>query len=266
MPTLAVPGAELYFETHGEGQPLLLMHGTGAYADMWTPVLPGLAASYRVITYDRRGFGRSTASSRVRLSDHTRDAAVLLEHLEASPAVVVGWSGGGLVALDLAAAEPQRVAQLVLAEPAVRMLTHPTIGSLAMGLRSAAQRHLRRDPAAAARTMYRFVSGRSTGGNSFDELPPAWQDQMSRNGSTTVREMDQLLLLHPRRAAIRSISCPVTLIDGDLSEPAFAKCLGYLRKLQPEARSVRLTGAGHFLHIDQPQQWVDALVSTADAG
>jgi pimeloyl-ACP methyl ester carboxylesterase len=100
MTTMQVEGAEIYYEERGSGPPLLLIHGTGAYADLWTPVLDGLARSYRVIAYDRRGHGRSTSKAPRKFAQHTRDAAALLESLDAVPATVVGWSGGGAIALD----------------------------------------------------------------------------------------------------------------------------------------------------------------------
>lgn len=259
MATATINGVELFYDERGSGPPLLLVHGTGAYADLWTPVLDGLARSFRVISYDRRGFGRSASVGRVRFADHARDAAALLEHLNAAPATVVGWSGGGVVALELAASAPECVKALVLAEPAVHMSIHPTRAGLRMQTRSLIQRYLLRDVAAAAQTMYRWVSSSTQGGNTFDSLPQAWRDQMVSNGPSTVREMDQLLRPRPSRAEIRAITCPVTIIEGELSDPAFPTADAFVRRLLPQAKLVSLSEAAHFLHIDQPQQWVEAV-------
>jgi 3-oxoadipate enol-lactonase len=259
-----VNGAELHYEEKGSGPPLLLMHGTGAYADLWTPVLDGLARSWRVISYDRRGFGRSSGP-RPRLADHARDAAALLTALDASPATVVGWSGGGVIALDLATSHPDSVAELFLAEPAAHLLTHPTRSTLVMQTRSALQKFVRRDAGAAAQTMYRWASRRTTGGSTFDDLPQAWQDQMVSHAGSTVREMDQLMLPYPRRSAIRSISCPVTVIEGELSDPVFIAADAFVRRLLPQARLLTLPGAAHFLHIDQPDLWVEAVTRRSRA-
>lgn len=165
MASEMVNGAVLHYEERGSGPPLLLVHGTGTSADIWSPVLDGLARAYRVIAYDRRGFARSSPAPRGGLAEHARDAAALLDALGASPATVVGWSGGGVIALDLAASFPDCVAALVLAEPAVHLTTHPTRAAVAMAARSGFQRYVRRDPAAAALTMYRWASGYKTGGN-----------------------------------------------------------------------------------------------------
>ena len=255
-----VNGADLYYEARGSGPPLLLVHGTGGYAGLWSPVLDGLAREHRVIAYDRRGFGRSSSAPGGGLAEHARDAAALLDALDASPATVVGWSGGGVFALDLAASFPDRVTALVLAEPAVHLTTHPTRAALAMATRSSFHRYARRDPATAALTMYRWASGYKTGGNTFDALPEEWREQMLAHAPATLREMDQTIRPYPARAAIRSIGCPVTVIEGDLSDPAFAGAAGFVRRLLPQARLVSLPGAAHMLHIDQPEGWVEAVI------
>jgi pimeloyl-ACP methyl ester carboxylesterase len=257
MASETVNGVVLHYEERGSGPPLLLVHGTGGYADLWSPVLDGLARSYRVIAYDRRGFARSPAALGGGLAEHARDAAALLDALGASPARVVGWSGGGVIALDLAASFPDYVAALILAEPAVHLTTHPTLGAAAMSMRSGFQRYVRRDPASAALEMYRWASGYKTGGNTFDALPEAWREQMFAHAPATVHEMDQMIRPYPTRAAIRSIECPVTVIEGDLSDPAFAGAAGFVRRLLPQARTVSLPGAAHMLHIDQPESWVE---------
>ena len=261
MATVKANGVELYYEERGSGPPLLLMLGTGACIDLWTPVIDRLARSYRVIAYDRRGFGRSSTEPRARIADHAVDASALLVSLEASPAAVVGWSAGGAIALDLAATFPESVTELFLAEPAVHVATHPRLGTLMMQAQSWARRYLRRDTVAAAQTMYRWASSHTTGGNAYDRLPQEWRDQMTGHAASTVREMDQLILPYPSRAAIRSITCPVTVIEGDLSDPAFRAIDAFVLRLLPRARLISLAGAAHFLHIDQPDTWVDAIVS-----
>ena len=257
----SVNGIELSYEERGSGPPLLLIHGTGAYSELWSPAFDGLARSFRVIAYDRRGFARSPSPKRWSLSDHARDGAALLETLGASPATIVGWSGGGVVALDLAASFPEHVTALVLAEPGVHLLLHPTRSSLAMAARSAGQRYLRRDPVKAAATMYRWASGYETGGNAFDGLPQAWQQQMFAHASSTLREMDQMMRPYPSRARIRSIKCPVSVIEGELSDPTFLVADAFVMRLLPQANKISLAGAGHFLHIDQPERWVEAIVN-----
>jgi pimeloyl-ACP methyl ester carboxylesterase len=263
MATQSVDGADLYYEEHGSGPPLLLIHGTGFYADVWSPVLDGLSRRHRVISYDRRGFARSSGTPG-QLADHADDAAALLDALDASPAAVVGWSGGGVIALDLASSAPDHVRTLVLAEPAVHMLTHPTLATVATSVNQAFQRFVRRDPAAAAAAMYRWAGGYKTGGNAFDKFPPTWREQMLGHAPAALREMDQVRLPYPSRAAIRSIKCPVTIIEGELSDPAFVKADAFLMRQLPQAQLALLPGAAHMLHVDQPGGWVDLVVQATE--
>jgi aminoacrylate hydrolase len=76
MPKAKLPDCELYFEEHGQGEPLLLVSGLGGVASYWKPNLPALAAKYRVILHDHRGTGASS-HSRIKYSvdQMTDDAA-----------------------------------------------------------------------------------------------------------------------------------------------------------------------------------------------
>jgi pimeloyl-ACP methyl ester carboxylesterase len=82
--------------------------------------------------------------------------------------------------------------------------------------------------------------------------------------SMMVCEMDQMIRPYPTRAAIRSIACPVTVIEGDLSDPAFARAVGFVMGLLPQARLVSLPGAAHMLHVDQPEGWVEVVTQRID--
>jgi pimeloyl-ACP methyl ester carboxylesterase len=102
--------------------PVLLIHGGAEDAAMLAPQAEAIAADgRRVIWYDRRGTGRSTRDGwpGAGADQHADDAAALLGHLDAGPAVVLGFSSGGVVALALAARHPQVVAEAVAWEPPV---------------------------------------------------------------------------------------------------------------------------------------------------
>src|SRR6185369_16502629 len=105
MPLIDANGTSLHYARLGSGPPLLLIHGTGGDGDAFAPVVAELAKTYTVITYDRRAFSRSKASPHPPLgylAAHAADAAALLKALGTTPAKILGWSAGGLVALALA--------------------------------------------------------------------------------------------------------------------------------------------------------------------
>src|SRR4051812_15389764 len=115
MGVVTVDGVDLDYEERGSGPPVLLVHGTAAR--LWGAAIDELAPCGRVIDYDRRSFGASVHPPPADLGRHREDAAALLRALDLPPALVVGWSIGGVVALDLAIEHPELVRALVLIEP-----------------------------------------------------------------------------------------------------------------------------------------------------
>ncbi|WP_214105495.1 alpha/beta fold hydrolase [Acrocarpospora catenulata] len=102
-----------WWEEAGDGPPVLLLHSTAADSGMWDPQWPELAGAFRVIRMDFRGYGRTPCAADGPFS-HAGDAAELLDRLGTGPVAVVGASGGGEVALQLATLRPDLVSRLVL--------------------------------------------------------------------------------------------------------------------------------------------------------
>ena len=75
----------------------------------------------------------------------------------------------------------------------------------------------------------------------------------------------KLMRPDPSRAVIRSIACPVTVIEGELSDPTFARADAFVLRLLPRARNISLPGAAHMLHVDQPERSVEAVAGSAGA-
>jgi len=125
MPTITVgrensSDIEIYYEDHGAGQPVVLIHGyplSGRAWDRQVPVL--LEAGHRVITYDRRGFGKSSQpATGYDYDTFAADLNMLLEHLDLRDAVLVGHSmGTGEVTRYLGTRGSARVAKGVLVSP-----------------------------------------------------------------------------------------------------------------------------------------------------
>jgi pimeloyl-ACP methyl ester carboxylesterase len=110
-----VNGLSLYYEEHGAGEPLVLLHGGIGAGEMFGAVLPELSASRRVITVDLQGHGGTADVDRpLRAQTMADDVAALIEHLGLPQADVMGYSLGGTVALRTALQHPQRVRRLVL--------------------------------------------------------------------------------------------------------------------------------------------------------
>lgn len=114
--TVAVNGVTVYYEEHGEGTPLVLVHGGLVSSAMWGALLPHLAADgLRLILPDSRGHGRSSnPSGQLSYARIADDVAALVGALELERPVVGGWSDGGQVALELGVRHPSAAGALII--------------------------------------------------------------------------------------------------------------------------------------------------------
>ena len=121
MPHAPLTDLQLYYETHGEGPPLLLLHGAYMTADMMRPLADGLGRTRQVIVPEMQAHGRTADVDRPityeRMAD---DSAELIRHLGLEQADVVGFSMGGATALQLAIRHPALVRRLVVASATFR--------------------------------------------------------------------------------------------------------------------------------------------------
>ncbi|MFI0714427.1 alpha/beta fold hydrolase [Streptomyces inhibens] len=102
----------LVYRDVGAGRPLVLLHGGLLDHGMWDEQMPLLAPDYRVIAPDARGHGGSANASKP--FRHTDDLAALLRHLDVGPAILVGLSMGGAIAVDTALEHPDLISALVV--------------------------------------------------------------------------------------------------------------------------------------------------------
>jgi 3-oxoadipate enol-lactonase len=115
MPTVKVGDINIYYESHGDGEALLLIMGYGAYSGHWTPVIPNFSRQYRVIVFDNRGTGRSDKPNMpYTIKMMADDARGLLDAIGIESAHVLGESMGGMIAQELALNYPDRVKSLIL--------------------------------------------------------------------------------------------------------------------------------------------------------
>lgn len=109
--------AQIYYEIHGEGDPIVLVHGFGLDSRIWKKQVKELSKTNKVITYDLRGFGRSSLPTGK--YSHHDDLYALLNHLGIKEAKLVGHSFGGEVAVNFALEYPEKVRSLVLISSAL---------------------------------------------------------------------------------------------------------------------------------------------------
>jgi len=115
MPTVRVNGIDLYYETHGEGPPLVLIMGLRRNLLWWYRQIPEFSRHFQVVAFDNRGAGRSDKPSmEYSIPLFADDTAAMMELLEIPSAHVLGISMGGYIAQELALRHPGRVRSLLL--------------------------------------------------------------------------------------------------------------------------------------------------------
>jgi pimeloyl-ACP methyl ester carboxylesterase len=144
----AVNGLQLYYEIHGAGQPLVLLHGGLGLTSMFGEVLGLLAAGRQVIAVDLQGHGRTADIDRpIRLELIGDDIAALITHLGLEKADVMGYSMGGGVALRAAVQHPALVRKLVLVSvPFKRAGWYPEIRAGMAQMSAAAAEFMKETP------------------------------------------------------------------------------------------------------------------------
>ena len=116
MPTIEANGQTLYYEMHGDGEPLLAVMGLAADTTAWTLQVPAFAAHHRTVIFDNRDVGQSSmADGPYEISEMARDTLAVADALELESFHLLGVSMGGAIAQEVALAAPERVLTLTLA-------------------------------------------------------------------------------------------------------------------------------------------------------
>ena len=263
MPEADVNGVRLYYELHGSGEPLALVHGAWVDATVWRFVVPGLAENFRVLSYDRRGHSRSERpTTQGSFDEDGDDLAALLEALELAPAHVVTNSGGGNIALRLATRRPDLFRSLSCHEPALWGLleqdpqSQQILRHLANSVESVARRIAQGDHEGAAR---QFVDQVAFG-------PGAWENQLTteskaiflQNAPTFLDDFQSPDPINIDQEAISPLEIPVRLTQGSQSPPIFPRVIDRLMQLIPGATRETIEDAAHAPQLTTPERYIDS--------
>jgi pimeloyl-ACP methyl ester carboxylesterase len=240
-------GERIYWESVGAGDPsVVFCHGAGGNHAVWFQQVPVFARHRRVVSWDQRGFGRSTARGGPTRPDLAqRDLATVLDAAAvAGPLDLVGQSMGGWTALGFALAAPERVRRLVLADTPGGILTPELVAALrairpggepaALGVHPALGASLAaRDPARAY--LYQMLG--SFGEPEVAKLAPALFGTLVPDERLPVLEGRVLFVV----GAVDALFPPAAI------RASAAKV--------PGARVVEIASAGHSPYFEEPEAW-----------
>lgn len=241
MTEVVANGIRLYYVEHGEGTPILGIHGSGSSSIvLWAGAVEPLARLGRLIFYDRRGCGRSERPEpflRTTREQEADDAAALLDELDAAPAVVIGRSYGGDVAFELARRHPERVRAIVGLEPGLLHLDPEAKrfeDELNARLRAA-------EPERVGETLIEAALG--PGG--WDALPADARELFTANGPAILAELEGLNA-DLDEAALSAIEQPTLVVSAAESPEPLRRVAARLAAVLPNVEAVRVEG-GHLI-------------------
>jgi pimeloyl-ACP methyl ester carboxylesterase len=252
-------GSDIYFEWIGSGMPVLFLHAGIADSGMWNPQFETMVG-YQLIRCDMRGFGQSPWLSEP-FAYHD-DALAVLDHLGVESAVVVGCSMGGMTALDLAAAHPDRVAGLVLIGTAMPgfepeggwqpwpLQEEPSQASKSGDLDRVIDIDIdnwvvgvRRDRTDVDSHLIEFV-------REMDTTPVATEEARESLEKPPDPDFDD---------NIAGVSVPTLAVVGEYDRPGMDQAAQHLAEFFGGQVSVTIAGAAHLPSLEQPESFNDVL-------
>ncbi len=255
---IGVSGGELHGHALGDGPPVVFIHGTAPA--IWGELPALLAADHRTITYDRRSFGASAATQPRNLTTHAADAAEVIRAC-GTPATVIGWSIGGVIAMEVAATNPELVSGMVLLEPPLHAKRHPRPRMVAAIAGATVLGRLGR-PEAGARRFLSWALGRRDGTTDLATMPPEWHARLAAgDAAAIVRELAAGTGEHLDATAVHRITTPTRLLRGDASQRVFADAARRSVEAIDDAKLIDVPGSGHALQLDAPHAVRDSVAA-----
>jgi o-succinylbenzoate---CoA ligase len=239
-----------------ESKPLVLMlHSTLSTGWQLKQLARAIADRGTALLPDRRGSGASRLATPrpVHLEEHVADALALLDELKARQVTVFGHSYGAVVALALAATHPERVKAVVVYEPPLLAGTEtarPGRAADIAGLVRAA--HARGGAPATAQAFLQAIGGAAV----LDSASASTRAAILSEGDGVLADVGSI---EAASVDLSAITCPVTLVTGDASEPFYAPIADAAAASMPNAVRVRLPGLSHNAPITQSAAIADLL-------
>jgi pimeloyl-ACP methyl ester carboxylesterase len=254
-------GVRIYFEEHGQGEPVLLAYGIGGNATMWEPNIGPLSARHRLVLWEPRGHARSESPedpAKVTFGHWVLDLLGLLDHLGLERAIVGGLSLGAGIATRFALRHPERVKALIAIDSS--SAAGLPLGPDALVMRATSIK-VTLEGGMDAMAEFAIASNPNVAGRL--KLDPAARDEIF----AYYRMLTPIGYAHALRALLAmdyitdqlpAISVPTLLVCGD-EDPSLAPMRVMQEKI-PHARFALLSPAGHFANRDQPETFNRAVL------
>lgn len=256
----SINGVSLYWEAKGDGEPVILVHGSWGDHNNWAQVVPALSRSLRVVTYDRRGHSASERPpGQGSIDEDVADLAALIEHVFGGPAHVVGNSFGAAISLRLAIRRPELIRSVTAHEPPLFELLEgeadvaPAL-AIVRGRIAAVARLLQEGDMPAGAQL--FVETIAFGPGAWAQLPQPVRDTFIYNAPTWLDEFQEPQSLNLDLERLSAFHGPALLSFGGASPPFFPMVVEHVARALPHAKRHVFPHAGHVPHLSHPQEYI----------
>jgi pimeloyl-ACP methyl ester carboxylesterase len=254
-----VNGTTLTYVEKGTGVPLLLVHGAFADFRYWQPVIDSLAEAYRVIGYSRRDFHPNPLDNPPTANPYADrdDLAALIERLDLAPVHLVGHSGGGHVALALAAARPDLLRSVTTVEggfldAGVSEQALAGLASFGPVIQIAREHFVAGNDEAGVQKFLEHALGR----DAYQRWSESDKKRALQNAHTFGRRPEAGLSC----ADVASIRTPALLLIGAVTPPANRAMMQGVQECVPGIETVEIERASHNIHVDNAHGFSVALL------
>lgn len=252
--------ANIYYEIHGNGIPLLMNAGLASDSQSWAAVVPELSKNYRLILPDNRGSGRTNCRvDQVSIGKMADDVVALMDHLGLEKVSLLGHSMGGMVTMRVAMNDPQRINNLILVDTALNV-SQRTQSLLSDWVK---YRENNMPMEQWFRNLFYWIFS-----TAFFESP----DFVAENvkfavdypyPQTTAQfraQVETLCRFEAGKNELGELNCPILVLAGeaDILFPEQDR-LNLLQHL-PRARQILIRKAAHSVFMEQPEAFVKAVV------
>jgi pimeloyl-ACP methyl ester carboxylesterase len=240
MPYLSLHGTDLYYETNGRGEPLVLLHNGLGSTKSFSKQMPEFSKSFRVVTYDRRGYGRSAHATSLKkgwLEESVDELSCFLDEIKVDRAHLCGICVGGAIALLLAVKNPSRVDRITVA------------GTCCFGETETSRKALKLYPHP-------------------DDLPPDWLRELTEHhGETYGKDLYRVFYQAIReengypfkeydlRPILPQVKSPVLVIYGDKDNLFSLEQAFTMHKHLRKARLRIISSCGHLPNEEKPEEF-----------
>ena len=248
--TSGTTASGLFYEVSGSGDPVVFIHAFSVDRRMWHPQITAFDKRFRVVRYDLRGHGRSGAPAGP--YSGYGDLRDVLDALAIERATLVGLSAGSEVALNFALANPERVTRLVLSSPGLPGYRLPPLPWADATFKAAAEGNPQMAATLWAQTPLMTLRKNDTERETVRSL-------VADNWRLWTYRRTEQALTPPAINRLGEVRVPVLVVTGSQDLEYIADIGALIAKSVVDGQHVTIPGAGHFVNLDAPAEFSEAL-------